>query len=179
MKAGVEETAMHSLDLLIRGGIVVDPAQGLHAARDVSFRDGEVAAVSAPDANLGARRVVDARGKLVTPGLIDLHVHVFEGVSHYGIPPDDDLSGSTWCTEGWKAVAGHREGACGLLSAGAGLGRSVRGREARPDQRGHVRQWSGARRAPCHTGQRGRPRESLEKERSLCDPTYRSVSVPP
>ena len=75
-------------DLLIRGGTLVDPAAGLSAVRDVGFAEGRVAAVG-ECLNMGeAREVIDATGCVVTPGLIDLHVHVFPGVSHYGIEPD-------------------------------------------------------------------------------------------
>src|SRR5690242_4834441 len=75
-------------DLAIIGGTLVDPAAGVHSRRDVAFRDGEVAAVADSIAPSEAARAVDAAGRIVTPGLIDLHVHVFEGVSHYGIAAD-------------------------------------------------------------------------------------------
>ena len=77
-----------SHDLLIRGATLVDPAQGLHAARDIAIADGRIAAVAEEIFEEEAETVVQAAGKLVTPGLIDLHVHVYWGVSHYGIPPD-------------------------------------------------------------------------------------------
>jgi dihydroorotase len=79
---------MAAYDLIIKGGTLVDPAAGINGARDVAFAGGIVAAVGENLATEGATRVLDASGLLVTPGLIDLHVHVFEGVSHYGIPPD-------------------------------------------------------------------------------------------
>ena len=75
-------------DLLVKGGTLVDPAQGLNARRDVAFANGVVAAVEAEIPAEDATEVIDAAGQLVTPGLIDLHVHIFEGVSHYGIQPD-------------------------------------------------------------------------------------------
>jgi dihydroorotase len=75
-------------ELLISGGTLVDPAQGIHRRMDVAFADGAVAAVGEMLAAGDAARVIDATGRLVTPGLVDLHVHVFEGVSHYGIKPD-------------------------------------------------------------------------------------------
>jgi dihydroorotase len=79
---------MASYDLVIKRGTLVDPAQGINDRRDVAFAGGMVAAV-APDIQAEeAGEVVDATGKLVAPGLIDAHVHVFEGVSHYGINPD-------------------------------------------------------------------------------------------
>ena len=75
-------------DLIIRGGTLVDPAAGLSAVRDVAFSAGRVAAVGERLDRGRAREVIDAAGCVVTPGLIDLHVHVFPGVSHYGIEPD-------------------------------------------------------------------------------------------
>jgi len=75
-------------DLLLKNGTLVDPARSIHARRDVAFANGVVAAVGENLSPAEAARVVDAAGRLVTPGLIDLHVHVFEGVSHYGIAPD-------------------------------------------------------------------------------------------
>ncbi len=79
---------MATYDLLIRGGRLIDPARGIHAVRDVAFAGGLVAAVGENLPTAEAARVIEATGRLVTPGLIDLHVHVFEGVSHYGIAPD-------------------------------------------------------------------------------------------
>jgi len=75
-------------ELLIKGGTLIDPAQSVHALRDVAFSQGKVAAVAGDIPRTEAAAVVDAAGRLVTPGMIDLHVHIFEGVSHYGIPPD-------------------------------------------------------------------------------------------
>ena len=75
-------------DLLIKNGTVVDPAHGIHAPIDVAFARGVVFAPQAEIPGEGAREVVDAASRYVTPGLIDLHVHVFPGVSHFGIEPD-------------------------------------------------------------------------------------------
>ncbi len=75
-------------DLLIKGGTLIDPAQGIHDRRDVAFTGGMVAAIAADIPRTEATHVVDASGQIVTPGMIDIHVHVFEGVSHYGIAPD-------------------------------------------------------------------------------------------
>lgn len=76
-----------AFDLVIQNGRLIDPAAGIDGYRDIAFRDGKVAAV-APKLDPGDAPIVDARDKLVTPGLVDAHVHVFDGVSHYGIPPD-------------------------------------------------------------------------------------------
>ena len=75
-------------DLLIKGGTLVDPAQGIHELKDVAFSNGRVATVAANVTTADARQVVDAGGRIVAPGLIDLHVHIFYGGSHFGIEPD-------------------------------------------------------------------------------------------
>jgi len=75
-------------DLLIRGGHVIDPSQNLSTVTDVAIAAGKVARV-APNISAGlARQTLDARGKIVTPGLIDVHVHVYDGVAPLGIPAD-------------------------------------------------------------------------------------------
>ncbi len=75
-------------DLLIRGGRVVDPAQDLDAVRDVAIAGGKIAKVESNIPSSQAREVIDAGGKIVTPGLIDIHTHVFPYVGPYGIEPD-------------------------------------------------------------------------------------------
>ncbi len=66
-------------DLLIRGGTVIDPANGLHAQRDVLVRDSHIVSVHEPSAKrLNAAETIDASGCLVVPGLIDMHVHLRE-----------------------------------------------------------------------------------------------------
>jgi dihydroorotase len=75
-------------DLLLRGGTLIDPAQAIHRRMDVAFRMGRVAAVGADLPRSEAAEVVDCTDRIVAPGMIDLHVHVFWGVSHYGIEPD-------------------------------------------------------------------------------------------
>ena len=68
-----------SYDLLIKDGHVIDPRNGLDAVMDVAIDDGVIAAVESEiDANRG-ETIVDASGLYVTPGLIDLHTHVFYG----------------------------------------------------------------------------------------------------
>ena len=90
------------IDLLIKGGVVVDPAQGLHDRLDVTVDAGKIVAIG-PDLNDGgATSVVDAAGKIVTPGLIDLHAHVFRGDNHRD--PDE--------------ISGVRAGVTSLVDAG-------------------------------------------------------------
>lgn len=75
-------------DLLLRNGTLLDPAAGINAPRDIAVRGGRVAAVLEPGTPVQAVRSVDVRGLYVCPGLIDFHVHVFPGVSHFGIEAD-------------------------------------------------------------------------------------------
>ncbi len=64
-------------DLLLAGGTVIDPSQGLHAPADVAIAGGRIAAVGPSLPRAAAARVVDVAGTLVVPGLIDLHTHVY------------------------------------------------------------------------------------------------------
>ena len=75
-------------DILIRGGRVVDPSQGLNGRYDVAIREGKIAQVAPTIDPAGWREVIDVDGRIVTPGFVDLHAHVYEGVSHYGINAD-------------------------------------------------------------------------------------------
>jgi dihydroorotase len=76
-------------DLLLRGGRVIDPAQNLNGIHDVAVKDGCVAAVLPSIAPSGAKETVDVSGKLVLPGLIDTHGHVFEYVTgRFGLEAD-------------------------------------------------------------------------------------------
>jgi len=71
-----------SYDLLITGGLVIDPGQGLSAVRDVAIVHGNIARIAENIPRTQARNVFDATDKIVTPGLIDMHSHVYE----YGTP---------------------------------------------------------------------------------------------
>ena len=75
-------------DLLLKGGTVVDPSQGLHGIQDIAVQDGRIALIAPTIASEEATRSVDVSGKIVTPGLIDLHVHVFDGINTNGVDPD-------------------------------------------------------------------------------------------
>lgn len=68
--------AQSDYDLLLRGGHVIDPKNNISAVRDVAVRDGKVAAVAPRIDPARAAKVVDATGLYVTPGLVDIHVHV-------------------------------------------------------------------------------------------------------
>ena len=81
--AVVQESASSaSYDLLVAGGRVIDPGQKLSAVRDVAILHGRVARIAENIPRTQGRNVFDAKDKIVTPGLIDLHSHVYE----YGTP---------------------------------------------------------------------------------------------
>lgn len=82
-------------DTLLAGGRFIDPAQGLDGAFDLALRDGRVAAVlprdgaAAGPSSATAKQVIDVRGQLVIPGMIDTHAHVFQHVTgRFGLEAD-------------------------------------------------------------------------------------------
>jgi dihydroorotase len=93
--------------VLIQGGRVVEPLQGLDDVRDVRIERDRIAAVASDLRPAAGEDLLDARGLLVTPGLIDLHVHVFPGASHYGIEADANClaTGTTTVVDAGSAGA--------------------------------------------------------------------------
>ena len=91
-------------DLLLKGASVVDPSQGLSRLNDIAVAEGLIAKISPSIPAKEALRVVDIGGLIATPGLIDLHVHVYEGVTGIGLSPD---------------VAGVRAGVTTMVDAGS------------------------------------------------------------
>lgn len=75
-------------DLIVKGGTVVDPSQNLHALRDVAIEEGKIAKIAVDIPADEANRVVEVKGKMVTPGIIDIHTHVYSGVTDNGVDPD-------------------------------------------------------------------------------------------
>jgi dihydroorotase len=75
-------------DLILKGGRVVDAASGLDGVMDVAVDQGTIARLAPSIAPSEAARLIDVGGKLVTPGLIDLHAHVFESINRTGVNPD-------------------------------------------------------------------------------------------
>ena len=69
-------------DLILKGGRVVDPAQGLDKVTDIAFSGGKVAAIGD---NLQGKDIRPVAGKIVVPGLIDLHTHVYWGGTSLGV----------------------------------------------------------------------------------------------
>ena len=96
-------------DLVIKGGEVLDPSQALRARRDIGVRYGLVEALEADIPAARALRLLDVSGKLVTPGLVDLHTHVYPYGSAIGIPADEliPFSCATTCVSAGDAGANN------------------------------------------------------------------------
>jgi len=88
---------------VIRGGRVIDPASGVDGELDVAISGGKVAAVAAGIDPTSTTAVIDASGQMVAPGLVDLHTHIYWGVTYWGIEPDPVAAASgvtTWLDVG-------------------------------------------------------------------------------
>lgn len=109
-------------DLLIKNGHVIDPKNEINSRMDIAIAEGKVARVAPTIPASDAERVVNAAGYYVTPGLIDIHAHVFVGSGHrtfadgfYSISPDDFTfrSGVTTIvdagTSGWRNFEQFKE----------------------------------------------------------------------
>src|SRR5262245_18118158 len=102
-----------SYDLLLTGGHVIDPANGVDDVRDVAIRNGRIARVAANIPPQSARRTVDMKGLYVVPGLVDIHSHVY-GYSGALFPDDVALpAGTTTVADaggpGWRNFEDYRE----------------------------------------------------------------------
>ena len=100
-------------DLALTGGNLLDPAQGINnEPRDIAFKDGKVAAVANHIDPASATQAIDVSGKLVTPGLIDLHGHFYHGASGSAVHADQTCLGS-------GVTTGVDAGSSGFLNYGA------------------------------------------------------------
>src|SRR5215510_2269358 len=101
-----------SYDLILRGGRVVDPSQKLDAVTDVAFADGKVARIGAGLRSDAKTDVRDVSGHIVTPGLIDLHTHVYWGGTSLGIDAEEfcRTSGVTTAIDTGSAGPGNFAG---------------------------------------------------------------------
>ena len=95
------------LDLVIAGGRVLDPGQGLDGALEVGIRGSRIAAVAPALPRAPGTHVLDAGGRLVLPGLIDLHAHLFHGISALGVDPDTTCLPNGVTTAVDAGTAGH------------------------------------------------------------------------
>lgn len=102
------ESAEAAFDLVLAGGTVLDPEGGTRRAADVAVAGGRIAAVGEGLARRGAAQVLDVAGRLVTPGLIDLHAHGYWGVTYDGVRIDAVAGRSgvtTWVDAGSAGAA--------------------------------------------------------------------------
>jgi len=100
-----------SYDLILKGGHVIDPKNGIDAVRDVAIRNGKIAAVESNLSPSASRKSIDVSGLYVTPGLVDIHVHVFWGLKH-GVTTDGDH-----CVQ--PDAVGFRTGVTTMVDAGS------------------------------------------------------------
>lgn len=87
-----------SIDLIVAGGTVIDPYNGLHQIADIAIANGKIVEVADRINQTRARRIIDAKGLYVTPGWIDLHTHVFTGTASNAIDADKDAGVYTGVT---------------------------------------------------------------------------------
>ena len=99
-------------DLILRGGRVIDPSQGLDGVADVAFASGKVARLAPRLDATDTTEVRDVSGRIVTPGLIDLHTHVYWGGTSLGIDAEEfcRTSGVTTAVDTGSAGAGNFAG---------------------------------------------------------------------
>jgi dihydroorotase len=76
-------------DSILKDGELIDPSQGIHGIGSVAIQDGKIAAIGKEIPKAEAKKVFDMKGKIVTPGLIDLHCHPVAGFTFFGVPPDE------------------------------------------------------------------------------------------
>jgi dihydroorotase len=96
--------SLQMYDLVLKCGTIIAPGQGPRVQGDVAVLDGKIAAIGPGAPEQATKRTIDVTGKIVTPGLIDLHAHVFDGVTGNGVHPD---------------LAGVRAGVTTVVDAGS------------------------------------------------------------
>jgi dihydroorotase len=103
---------MTTYDLILKGGRVIDPSQDIDRILDVAFADGNVAALGEHISADGDTEVIDVSGKLVSPGFIDLHTHVYWGGTSLGIDAAENARrcGVTTFVDAGSAGAGNFPG---------------------------------------------------------------------
>src|SRR5215204_1360972 len=101
-----------TFDLILKGGRVLDPSQNIDGVTDVAFSFGRVASIGDNLAPGGDTDVRDVSGRIVTPGLIDLHTHVYWGGTSLGVDAKEFCrrSGVTTCIDTGSAGPGNFAG---------------------------------------------------------------------
>ena len=103
---------MSTYDLLLTGGHLIDPSQKIDSIKDVGFKDGRVVEVNDKLDHALAEKVYDISDNIITPGLIDLHTHIYWGGTSIGIDPTDYARrcGTTTMIDAGTAGAGNFAG---------------------------------------------------------------------
>jgi dihydroorotase len=83
--------AQANYDLLLKGGRVIDPKNGINALMDVAVKDGKIARVAPGIPAAEAAKAVNVEGLTVTPGLIDIHVHVYQRPENRAMDRDSNV----------------------------------------------------------------------------------------
>ncbi len=81
-------TMAGTFDVVVKGGRVIDPSNGIDGLNDVGIKDGMIAQIAPRLDPSGARAIFDASNQIVTPGLVDLHTHIYWGATYWGIEAD-------------------------------------------------------------------------------------------
>lgn len=99
-------------DVLIAGGRVIDPKNGVDTQLDIAISEGSIASVGAGLSRHHAREIVEADGMMVVPGLIDLHTHIYHKATAYGVDPEPVArrSGVVTMVDAGSAGAGNFAG---------------------------------------------------------------------
>ena len=119
--AGMPSAFAATYDLVIKGGRVIDPSMGLDATRDIAIAGGRIAAIEASIA-ADAAETIDARGKIVTAGLIDIHTHA--GRSKEG-PPMCLQDGVTGWVDAGTGGADNIDAVAAIARGGPQIGRCL------------------------------------------------------
>src|SRR6202521_2758917 len=119
MLARVPNVLAATYDLVVKGGRVIDPSLGIDAVRDVAIAAGRIAAVEA-NITADAAETIDARGKIVVPGLVDIHVHAARSKEGPALCLADGVTG--WVDAGSFGADNIDEGVANA-KAGPNLGR--------------------------------------------------------
>lgn len=98
-------------DILLKDGLVIDPSQMIHKVCSIAIGDGKIVAVGEDILEAGAKKVFNMEGKIISPGLIDIHCHPVVGFASFGVPEDEIglNSGVTLLCDGGSSGAANFE----------------------------------------------------------------------